>query len=188
MRQKGTRGILLLTCVAGGDAYGSGSLSAGGTTVGKKVILIDPTLRRAGLRTPAFIEIRDTLTPKGLGVFSLRDFQPNEIVEICPVVLLEIAYDSLPAGLQTLVFNWEMLGGHPGSQALALGYGGLYNGANPANMRYEAIADNPRPLIRFIAAKPISRGEELTINYSGDGGDPTSVSNTWFEKRRITML
>lgn len=152
------------------------------------MILTDPTLRREGLRAPASIEVRDTLTPKGLGVFALCDFKPDDVIEICPVVLLQVAYDSLPPGLGTLVFNWETLGGHSGAQALALGYAGLYNGANPANMRYEAIQGNPRPLIRFIADKLISRGDELTINYSGDGGASTSPGNAWFEEKAINML
>jgi hypothetical protein len=34
-------------------------------------------------------EIRDTSTIKGRDVFALQDFQPGDVVEICPVTVFE---------------------------------------------------------------------------------------------------
>jgi hypothetical protein len=149
---------------------------------------LDLTLRTSGLRPSPYVEVRDTRTPKGLGVFALCDLRPETVVDVSPVLLLQVTCDSLPPALQVNVFDWHDLGGHSGAQALALGYGSLYNGANPANMRYEAIWDNPRPMLRFIAVKMIKCGQELTVNYSGPRGAAESANNWWFERKRIMML
>lgn len=148
--------------------------------------LPDITLRQAGFSSPR-VEVRDTRTQKGLGVYALCDFREGEVVEYCPVVLMQLSYDSLPAALKTLVFDWHKIGGYAGPQALALGYGSLYNDANPANLRFEAV-DGPRSLIRLTAARVISAGEELTVNYCSDGGGPESASDWWFDKKGIKRL
>jgi hypothetical protein len=62
-----------------------------------------------------------------------------------------------------------------------LGYGSLYNGANPANLRYEL--DRAGQAISFIAACSIAKGEELTINYSAEDGSAASTSDRWFSRR-----
>jgi hypothetical protein len=151
------------------------------------VYLFDPELRRSGLKPPAGIEVRDLTGPKGLGVFALRDFQAGTLVEACPVVLLRGPWDSLPAALKDKVFDWEDLTGQGGGQALALGYGSLYNGGNPANMRYEAVPE-ARSFIQFIADRTISAGEELTVNYSGSKGAAQSANDWWFDRRGIKRL
>jgi hypothetical protein len=54
-------------------------------------------------------------------------------------------------------------------------------------MRHEVVKDGPRSLMQFFAARAISPGEELTINYSSDG-DASSPDNRWFEERGMKML
>jgi hypothetical protein len=73
-------------------------------------------------------------------------------------------------------------------QAIAMGYGGMYNGDNPANMRYESVTEGPRLLQRFIADRGIQAGEELTVNYSGKHGASSSDGNRWFENRGIVPI
>jgi hypothetical protein len=66
-------------------------------------------------------------------------------------------------------------------QAIAMGYGGMYNGDNPANMRYQSVAEGDRLLQIFMADRQIKVDEELTINYSGKRGAARSEGNRWFE-------
>jgi hypothetical protein len=83
---------------------------------------------------------------------------------------------------QLLVFHWSRLANVPGTRALALGYGSLYNSANPSNMRFEA--DASQLALRFIANQDIDVDEELTINYDGEGGAEWQDHN-WFVENRI---
>ncbi len=125
--------------------------------------------------------VKDTGTPRGRGVFALRAFQPGEVVEACPVVVLALAFDALPDQLKKLVFDWGVLAGVPGTLAVAHGYGSMYNHNNPANMRYEAVPSEA--LLRFVAVRPIDAGEELTINYNAYGGVPEwNEDENWFER------
>lgn len=132
------------------------------------------------LLAPPEAHILDTGTAKGRGVFATRSFCTGELVEACPVVVIVGAFDALPKELQLLVFNWEVLAKVAGAHALALGFGSMYNHANPANMRYEA--EPSRPVLRFIAVRDVSVGEELTINYNAFGGAPEWSDNNWFDQ------
>jgi len=132
------------------------------------------------------IEISETGTAKGLGVFAIDGFLEGDVVELCPVVVFCAPYDSLPESLQRRIFNWTALARQEADmQALALGYGSMYNGANPANMRYEP--DETGKFLRFITVRNVTPGEELTINYSGDGG-PEWKDNDWFDTKGIKPI
>jgi hypothetical protein len=102
--------------------------------------------------------LADTGNVKGLGVFAARDLEPGEAVEIAPVVRI----------------------------ASALGYGGMYSHANPANLRFAACMDDTA--ISFVAVRAIASGEELTINYTGAGGDPESDSDNGFRSFGIEPI
>jgi hypothetical protein len=126
--------------------------------------------------------IKETGTPTVRGVFALRAFAIGEIVEVCPVLLFDADGLEMPKPFDTRVFAWAVLVGAPTKlSALALGYGSMYNSANPANMRFEA--DAPNELLRFIAVRTIAASEELTVNYSGLGGVAESPDDVWFEQR-----
>lgn len=132
------------------------------------------------------LAIRETGTARGRGVFALRSFEPGEVVEIAPVLVLRCDFDDLPEQLKTYVFDWEHLTGVPRSHAMALGYGCMYNHANPANLRYEADARGA--VMRYVAARKINAGEELTINYSGEKGHHESESDDWFERHDVVLI
>jgi uncharacterized protein len=138
------------------------------------------------LLTSPNVYVKDTGTPKGRGVFARAGFAGGQVVEVCPVVLLRMPFEELPAGVERLVFNWERLAGVPGTQALALGYGSLYNHDNPANLRYEA--DETGLLLRLTAVRDIPAGEELTINYNADGGAPVWDDDNWFERMGVEPI
>lgn len=130
--------------------------------------------------------VKDTGTAKGRGVFALRDFAEGEVVEVCPVVLFRMPYEKLPEEVKTLVFHWGQLAGMKNTQALALGYGSMYNHDNPSSMRYEA--DESGLMLRFIAVRRVAAGEELTINYNSADGAAEGDDDYWFEMNGVTLL
>ena len=135
---------------------------------------------------PPSIHLRETGTGKGRGVFAARRFRAGEVVEVCPVILFRKEYKVLHRELKTYVFHWEVPEGETATQALALGYGSLYNHANPSNLRYET--DAAALVMRFIAVRDVADGEELTINYDADGGAHVSEDEWWFEEKGIKLI
>jgi SET domain-containing protein len=109
----------------------------------------------------------------GLGVFTLVDLEPGDVVEVCPIVVCPSPDETHleQTNLRGLYFHWD-----EDSVAVALGYGSLYNHAWQANARYEA--DGERAVIRFVAVRPIAAGDEVTVNYTGE---PEGVGALWFE-------
>ena len=109
----------------------------------------------------------------GLGVFARRAFEPDDLVEVCPVVVCPVPDETHleETSLRGLYFHWE-----DDAVAVALGYGSLYNHAWKANARYEP--DFEAGLVRFYAVQPIGAGEELTVNYTGE---PEGTGTLWFE-------
>jgi hypothetical protein len=130
------------------------------------------------------VYVRHTRTPKGRGAFALRAFAAGETVERCPVVLFSASFSAVPEELRTLLFNWGVLAGGPNMHCLPLGYGGMYNHDNPANMRYEA--DAPGGVLHFVAIRDIAADEELTVNYNAHGGGHESAEDTWFKTLGVT--
>lgn len=125
--------------------------------------------------------IREIGDVKGRGVFASRAIAAGEVVEACPVMMVQ--WDLLPPDLQRMVFDWGYLTGGPANCALVFGWGSLYNHGNPANLRYSASAGDQR--LVFCAARDIAAGEELTINYNRSGGDVHSTEDVWFERAGI---
>ena len=99
----------------------------------------------------------------GMGVFAGRDFKKGEVLEVCPVLLVqpnEIKHLD-KTSLCNHYFEWEDGGG-----ALAMGYGSLYNHSWAATARAEHDFENET--LTYTAARKIRKGEEITINYTGE--------------------
>lgn len=139
-----------------------------------------------GALKPPSVYVKETGTAKGRGIFAARPFAAGEVVEVCPVLLFRKPYHVLHKELKNYVFHWPVPEGAAATQALALGYGSLYNHANPSSLRYET--DAGAGLMRFIAARDIAADEELTINYNADGGEPVSEDEWWFEEKGIGLV
>ena len=129
--------------------------------------------------------VGETGTAKGRGVFAARAHLEGETVETCPVVLFSATFAEVPEEVRKLLFNWGALSRTVSdSHCLALGYGSMYNHDNPANMRYEG--DAATNVLHFVAIRPIAQGEELTVNYSAEGGGHQSPENDWFTRMGVT--
>ena len=136
--------------------------------------------------TPAPAYVKDTGSAKGRGAYAARPIRDGEVVEECPVVLFSGSFASIPDEIRKLLFNWGVLANVRDTHALPLGYGSVYNHANPANMRYEA--DPALPLLRYIAVRAIAQDEELTVNYNAFGGGHESDDDTWFKRMNIEPI
>ncbi len=134
------------------------------------------------------VEIRDTGTAKGLGVFALRPFNRGDLVEACPVVIFDQDdYDALPKELRERTFNWSaVISKPPGMHALALGYGSIYNFENPANLQYTAMRSTAT--MTFVANRVIEAGEELTINYDERSGIDPAIQSAWMKRNNIDPI
>lgn len=130
--------------------------------------------------------ITDTGTSKGRGVFASRQINSGELVEACPVVLLAPYCAQFPEEVKRLLFNWGHLTKGRSAGCLALGWGSMYNHANPANLKYVAFAEEQQ--LHFIAARDIEINEELTINYNHTGGNVSSTDDVWFRKHRVALI
>ena len=124
--------------------------------------------------------VAETCTRKGLGVFANRHIRAGEVVEVAPVIEIATPFDAMDPTLRRRVFDWERLARIRGTCVVALGYGSIYNHANPANLRYAACLGGAG--IRFSAAREIRCGEELTINYNATLGAPISDDDVWFRE------
>ena len=135
---------------------------------------------------PSLGYLASTETAKGLGVFASRDIEAGETVEVAPVVRVRTDFEEMDVELQRRVYNWERLASEIGVSAVALGYGSMYNHANPANLRYRAV--HKGQAIAFSAVRKIERGEELTINYNRTGGEPVSDEDEWVAECGVVPL
>ena len=136
------------------------------------------------------VYLAHTGTEKGRGVYANRHFTEREVVECTPVILIETPFPELPPDIQKVVFSWSMLTGAESFTAsvyaIALGFGSLYNHANPANMSCKG--DTTTNMIRFTAVRAIAPEEELTINYNAPGGGATSDNNDWFNRMNVKIV
>ena len=96
----------------------------------------------------------------GLGVFATKDISPNEIVEECPVIIVDEAgeHRENTTTLFDRKFSWNKK-----QSAIALGYGSLYN--HSKKFSAEFFLDHKNNLIKIAATKPILAGEEILIDY-----------------------
>lgn len=102
----------------------------------------------------------EEISGKGRGVVALSDFQPGDVIEECPVLVIS-GEDSCHID-QTSLYNyyWEWKGE---SIALALGYGSLYNHADLPNAR--VMKNFKDSSMKVVCVRPIKSGDEITVHY-----------------------
>ena len=107
---------------------------------------------------------------KGRGVFAEKAFEVGEVLEVCPLIILDKERDDplLDTIIEEYIYAWMS-----GGSAVALGFGSLYNHSYESNAAYKRI-EATNQLI-FEAIRPIEEGDEVTINYNGDPDDKTHL-------------
>ena len=111
----------------------------------------------------------------GRGVFATRDYSNGEIIEVCPVIVLDEADTKIidKTILYNYYFSW---GADIDKAAIALGNGSLYNHSYHPNAKYIKKFDKDE--VHFVAIKTILNGEEIFVNYNHD---PKSNAPLWFD-------
>ncbi len=112
---------------------------------------------------------------KGKGVFTNKKIKKNTIIEIAPVIVMELS-DKVHLD-NTLLHNYIFMWGEKEQQCImALGWVPIYNHNYTSNCIYEMdyITDE----IRIKTIREIKANEELTINYNGDWDCKNKV---WFD-------
>jgi uncharacterized protein len=118
-----------------------------------------------------FVEILNT-AKKGRGVFATKEFKAGEIVEKCPIIYISKKED---ADIQKTILGRYVYEWRSDTAAIILGYGSIYNHSYNPNAEY--IRDFENKIMIYKAIKPISPGEEITINYNGDPLDLKPVDD-----------
>lgn len=120
----------------------------------------------------ADFEVRKTET-KGWGIFALRNFEVDELIESAPVIVMSAEEMKLlnQTKLHDYIFHWE-----DGQCCMAMGNIPIFNHAAPSNCEY--FQDYEKGIIEIKTVLPIAKGEEMTINYMGDSDTQDEV---WFE-------
>ncbi len=136
---------------------------------------------------PPDVYVAQSSPELGRGVFANRSFNKGDLIECCPVLILLRPMQQLPPRIQTIVYSWSTLtNSTTPSTAIVYGYGSLYNHNNPANMRYQADAE--QSVLRYYAVCDIAAGEELTVNYNNAEGAATSEQDIWFKQQKINPI
>lgn len=113
----------------------------------------------------------------GLGVFADQAIKPNQVIEVCPTIVLPAAEvaDLDRTTMVEYVYPWE-----DGNIAV-LGYGMIYNHAVDSNAEYFALREPDLGVVVqvYSAIRPIAEGDEITVNYAGSRG---LTARFWFDE------
>ena len=105
------------------------------------------------------------------GMFAERDFEPGEIIEVAPILVVPRAQIKAGDVLRNYVFNFDEK-----NVMVALGYASMFNHSYKPNARYKK--DKAARTLTFTAIKPIKEGQEIFVNYNLD---PNNQTPLWFD-------
>jgi uncharacterized protein len=112
----------------------------------------------------------------GRGVFAAVDIRKDELVERCPVIMIQ--EENVALIEQSELLNYYFLWGDINEKgALCLGFGSLYNHSYEPNATY--VKNLKEQTIDFVAIKGIGKDEEITVNYND--GDPNNKRPLWIK-------
>lgn len=113
---------------------------------------------------------------KGRGIIARAAFAVGDVVEVCPVIVVDDGSALDHTVLAHYVYDWKP---DASAVAVALGCGSLYNHSYRPNARYEKRYDGEGAnTICYRAHRPIAVGDEICVNYNGD---PDDQSPLWFD-------
>jgi SET domain-containing protein len=94
---------------------------------------------------------------------------------------------TLPTEFKRRSFDWSgLIAKRKGQIAFPLGYGSMYNHANPANLTYSGLRSTN--VLMFVANQVIKAGAELTINYDERSGVNRSSESPWATRNDIELI
>ena len=117
----------------------------------------------------------------GRGVFALKNIKIGDIIEECPIIKMKLQEMTVRKHM-LLNYYAFMIDEQHEYTGIALGYGSLYNHADKCNASY--YYDKEKELMIFEAIQPITKNQEITINYLG----PESAGQTiesWINKPEL---
>ena len=104
------------------------------------------------------IEIKNSEKIGSRGVFALKDYKKNDIIEVCPTISEETTkFDGI---LKDYIFKYD-----DKYSLLAFGFCSMYNHSDEYNALWTILSKNQ---IKMYATKDIKKGEEILTSY-GDG-------------------
>ncbi len=111
---------------------------------------------------------------KGRGVFATKNFKTGEIIEACPIIKLSTRQrlHGEKTALAYYMYPWKS----ERDAAVVLGYGSIYNHSHAPNAEWKPNFKTTHMV--YVASRPIKKGEEITVNYNGNG-ETTQLD--WFE-------
>ena len=117
----------------------------------------------------------------GRGVFAQKAIKIGTIIEEAPIIKMRL--QEMTVRKQMLLNYYAfMIDEQNEYTGIALGYGSLYNHSDNCNATY--YFDKEKELMIFEAIQPISKNQEITINYLGPNPDGKSIEN-WINKPEI---
>jgi len=120
------------------------------------------------------VYVEDT-PARGRGVFARRRIVRDEVIERSPVIIIpEKQWGGLTETvLSNYVFDW---GENDEHACVALGYVSIYNHSYKPNASLtECLGDG---VMEVVALRDIEVGEQIFVNYNGDGGGNEEL---WFD-------
>lgn len=114
----------------------------------------------------------------GRGVFASRHIEKDEMIERCPVIILQ-QHDIQVIEKTELInyyFQWESKANYS-KGAICLGFGSIYNHSYAPNATYKKIFKER--CIEFVAISQIRKDEEITVNYNN--GNPDDKRVLWIK-------
>lgn len=100
----------------------------------------------------------------GFGVFATDYIKSGELIEEAPIYLMNLPKGEMSSCMLDYRYNWPKTE-YWTHQAVAWGYGSLYNHSDNANAEWRDNID--KGTFDFYALKDINPGEEIFIYYGG---------------------
>lgn len=114
----------------------------------------------------------------GRGVFSSEDLGKDNLLEICPVIVLP--EEEVLTIHSTILHDYYYYWGEEEKEAcIVLGFGSIYNHSSTPNAI--CVPDYENLSFSYFTLKDIPAGEEITVDYSGDSGD---IDMLWFNENK----
>jgi hypothetical protein len=102
----------------------------------------------------------------GRGVFAGKNFKRGELLEVCPLLVLDKYAAELAWIAHGNIFERYYFDYNDQYSAIALGYGSLYNHSKNPNATYSINTDSNELVI--YALKNIKKDSQVFINYGYD--------------------